>query len=106
MSDSLLSVGLDVGTTTTQMIVSSLQIENRASGFAVPEMAITGRQILYRSPVEFTPLWGNARIDENGRIVTEGSQVMLGGNDSYIAMCHKCWKDAIAAQAGYEETLF
>ena len=48
----------------------------------------------------------NARIDENGRIVTEGSQVMLGGNDSYIAMCHKCWKDAIANQAGYEGTLF
>jgi len=48
----------------------------------------------------------NARIDENGRIVTAGSQVMLGGNDSYIAMCHRCWKDAIAAQAGYEETLF
>ena len=48
----------------------------------------------------------NARIDENGRIVTEGSQVMLGGNDSYVAMCHKCWKDAIAAQAGYAETLF
>ena len=48
----------------------------------------------------------NARIDESGRIVTAGSQVMLGGNDSYIAMCHKCWKDAIANQAGYEETLF
>ncbi|MBP3654120.1 MAG: hypothetical protein J6J04_01645, partial [Oscillospiraceae bacterium] len=43
----------------------------------------------------------NARIDENGRIVTEGSQVMLGGNDSYIAMCHKCYKDKIAIQSGY-----
>ncbi len=40
----------------------------------------------------------NARIDGAGRIVTEGSQVMLGGNDSYIAMCHKCWKDKIRAQ--------
>ena len=40
----------------------------------------------------------NARIDGEGRIVTEGSQVMLGGNDSYIAMCHKCWKDKIRAQ--------
>lgn len=48
----------------------------------------------------------NARIDENGRIVTEGSQVMLGGNDSYIAMCHKCYKDKIAIQSGYSETLF
>ena len=33
----------------------------------------------------------NARIDADGYIVTEGAQVLLGGNDSYIAMCHKCW---------------
>ena len=37
----------------------------------------------------------NARIDENGNIVTEGSQVMLGGNDSYVAMCHRCYKKRI-----------
>ena len=37
----------------------------------------------------------NARIAD-GRVVTEGGQILLGGNDSYIAMCHKCWKDAIA----------
>ena len=42
----------------------------------------------------------NARIDAEGNVVTQGSQVFLGGNDSYIAMCHKCWKDKIAAQAG------
>lgn len=33
----------------------------------------------------------NARIDANGRIVTEGSQVCIGGNDRYVAMCRKCW---------------
>lgn len=33
----------------------------------------------------------NARIDANGHIITEGAQVVLGGNDSYIAMCHKCY---------------
>jgi thymidine kinase len=33
----------------------------------------------------------NARIDSEGHIVTEGAQVQLGGNDSYIAMCHRCW---------------
>jgi len=40
----------------------------------------------------------NARIDEKGNVVTEGSQVFLGGNDSYIAMCHKCWKEKIRSQ--------
>ena len=33
----------------------------------------------------------NARIDAEGHIVTQGAQVVLGGNDSYIAMCHKCY---------------
>ena len=33
----------------------------------------------------------NARIDGSGHIVTEGAQVVLGGNDSYIAMCHRCY---------------
>ena len=33
----------------------------------------------------------NARIDGDGHIVTEGAQVVLGGNDSYIAMCHRCY---------------
>lgn len=40
----------------------------------------------------------NARIDEAGRVVTQGDQVFLGGNDSYIAMCHKCWKQRIREQ--------
>jgi thymidine kinase len=33
----------------------------------------------------------NARIDPEGYIVTEGDQLLLGGNDRYLAMCHKCW---------------
>ena len=40
----------------------------------------------------------NARIDETGRIVTEGGQILIGGNDSYVAMCHNCWKSAIEKQ--------
>ena len=37
----------------------------------------------------------NARIDGDGLIVTQGQQVVLGGNDSYIAMCHKCYVNGI-----------
>ena len=40
----------------------------------------------------------NARLDENMKVVTEGAQVMLGGNDKYVAMCHKCWREAINKQ--------
>ena len=45
----------------------------------------------------------NARIDERGRVITEGGQILLGGNDSYVAMCHKCWVDKIRAQKEAEE---
>lgn len=40
----------------------------------------------------------NARFDDNGMIITEGEQVVLGGNDRYIAMCHKCWVKKIKEQ--------
>ena len=40
----------------------------------------------------------NARLDEAGRVVTEGAQVLLGGNDRYVAMCHRCWKKRIREQ--------
>ena len=42
----------------------------------------------------------NARIDASGRIVTSGGQILLGGNDSYVAMCHRCWKKKIREQEG------
>ena len=40
----------------------------------------------------------NARLDDCGRVITQGSQVVLGGNDRYTAMCHKCWVDKIRMQ--------
>ena len=40
----------------------------------------------------------NARIAGEGKIVTEGGQILLGGNDSYVAMCHSCWKNEIKRQ--------
>ena len=40
----------------------------------------------------------NARIGPDGRVVTEGEQVLLGGNDTYLAMCHSCWKKRIARE--------
>lgn len=63
MIDRLLSLGLDVGTTSSQMVFSELLIEDRAGRFSVPEMEISQRKILYRSPVHFTPLLGEDRVD-------------------------------------------
>lgn len=35
----------------------------------------------------------NARIDRNGDIIIEGEQVEIGGNDRYISVCRKCWRN-------------
>ncbi len=35
----------------------------------------------------------NARIDANGDFITEGAQVEIGGDDRYIAVCRKCWRN-------------
>ena len=33
----------------------------------------------------------NARFDENGHVVKEGAQVVLGANDKYIGLCRRHW---------------
>jgi thymidine kinase len=35
----------------------------------------------------------NARIDADGNFVSEGAQVEIGGNDRYVAVCRKCWRN-------------
>ncbi len=47
----------------------------------------------------------NARISETGRIVTKGDKILLGGNDRYIAMCHKCWQTRIREEADTPEQI-
>ena len=59
----MLSIGLDVGTTTTQLILSELTVENRGNAFSVPEMIIGEKKLLYQSPVRFTPLIGGELVD-------------------------------------------
>ena len=44
----------------------------------------------------------NARIDGTGRVLVEGGQILIGGNDAYVAMCHSCWKNAIQKQTRAE----
>lgn len=71
--DTLLSVGIDLGTSTTQLIFSRLHLKNTAGGFQVPDVRITEKEILYKSPVRFTPLLSDTVIDARGvrRIVEE-----------------------------------
>lgn len=50
------SVGIDIGTTTTQLVISRLTIENTASGTFVPRVEITEKEVIHRSQIYFTPL--------------------------------------------------
>lgn len=61
--EKLLSVGIDLGTSTSQMVISELTIENLASTFSVPRIHITDKQVIYQSDIIFTPLLSQTEID-------------------------------------------
>lgn len=63
MREEILSVGIDIGTSTTQLIFSRLIIENRASSYVVPRISIVEKQVIYRSQIYFTPLLSQTEID-------------------------------------------
>lgn len=63
MHEVILSVGIDIGTTTTQLVFSRLTIENLASSYTVPRITIVNKEIIYESPIYFTPLTSPVEID-------------------------------------------
>ncbi|WP_105207057.1 ethanolamine ammonia-lyase reactivating factor EutA [Streptococcus suis] len=63
MSEKILSVGIDIGTATTQLVLSELVVENIASVFTIPRVYITDKRVLYRSEIIFTPIFDNLLID-------------------------------------------
>ncbi|HLO30488.1 MAG TPA: ethanolamine ammonia-lyase reactivating factor EutA, partial [Anaerolineales bacterium] len=62
-SRALLSVGVDVGTTTTQIIFSRLNLQDVARHGQIPRINITDRKVIYESPIVFTPLIDAETID-------------------------------------------
>ena len=65
MIETLLSVGIDIGTTTTQLILSELSIENIASTFTIPRVSITDKKVIFKSDIIFTPILENNLIDSD-----------------------------------------
>jgi ethanolamine utilization protein EutA len=62
-SRSMLSVGIDVGTTTTQIIFSRLTLSDVARAGQIPRIGITAREVLYQSPIVLTPLADRETVD-------------------------------------------
>lgn len=63
MTEEILSVGIDIGTSTLQLIFSKIYIENRGSSFTVPQIKIVGKEVVYRSEIYETPLISETVID-------------------------------------------
>ena len=63
MREIINSVGIDIGTSTTQLIFSKLTIENLATSYTVPRITIVDTEVVYRSDIYFTPLDSNSNID-------------------------------------------
>ncbi|MBY6082441.1 thymidine kinase [Ruegeria arenilitoris] len=37
------------------------------------------------------------RQDENGKTITQGAQVQIGGNETYVSLCRKHWREAVGS---------
>ncbi len=61
--ETLLTVGIDLGTSTTQLVLSELTVENFSSAFTVPRISISDKKVIYRSDIIFTPLLNQSEID-------------------------------------------
>lgn len=66
LREDVISVGIDIGTSTTQLIFSRLTIENRASAYTVPRVEIVNKEVIYSSDIYFTPLLSSTEIDAEG----------------------------------------
>ena len=63
MSEKILSVGIDIGTSTTQLVFSQLLVDNTASIASIPVVRIIDKKVIYKSGIYFTPLISHNEID-------------------------------------------
>ena len=63
MRQEIKSIGIDIGTSTTQLVFSRLVIENVAGSYTVPRVSIVEKEVIYRSKIYFTPLRSASEID-------------------------------------------
>ena len=73
------SIGIDLGTTTSQVIFSELEIVNTAGPTSVPHYEFSRRDILYVSPVIFTPFTADGQVDAGSLDVFIRQQYALAG---------------------------
>ena len=65
MAESIVSVGIDIGTTTSHLSINRLRLSNQATATQVPKLAVTEREIIYKSQIYGTPLNLDGSINAN-----------------------------------------
>ena len=63
MPEIILSAGIDIGTTTTQLIFSILTMEKTGGYGVTPKVEVVNREVIYKSKIYFTPLTVSDDID-------------------------------------------
>jgi ethanolamine utilization protein EutA len=63
--EEILSAGIDIGTSTTKIVISKFSLMNMAGGMHMPRIEIINKEVLYRSPIFRTPLLSATTIDMN-----------------------------------------
>lgn len=124
MKESINSVGIDIGTSTTQLIFSRLTMENLASQYSVPRISITEKEVLYRSEIYITPLLSETAIDteavreiveseykkggftpeqmQTGAVIITGETARKQNADEVLSALSKMAGDFVVATAGPE----
>lgn len=86
MKEEIISVGIDIGTSTTQLVFTKIVMENIASGARVPQIKIISKEVFYRSEIYFTPLKNQKEIDsEQVKKIIEAEYKKSGVNISDIS---------------------
>jgi ethanolamine utilization protein EutA len=62
-SEEMISAGIDIGTSTTKIIISKFTLMDLAGGTHVPRIEIIDKKVLHRSPIYRTPLLSPTTID-------------------------------------------
>ncbi|CAM2787537.1 ethanolamine ammonia-lyase reactivating factor EutA [Levilactobacillus brevis] len=81
--DQILSVGIDLGTSTTQLILSRLTVKNFASAFSVPRINISKKEVIFKSNIIFTPLATQTEIDAAAITKFVADQYQAAGIDKH-----------------------
>lgn len=123
-NETVLSAGIDIGTTTTHLVISKLGISETGGFGIVPSARITSKEVIYKSPVYFTPLLENGDIDlkaaasiitseykaagisssdlKCGAVIITGESARKGNSAKVLEAIAQNSGDFVAAEAGSE----